>query len=1016
MRDSAASLDGRPSMLTIPRFAAITLFLWLGAFVSSAWSQDLRFHSGTFGTPGASERSAQESRVAGLGRGGARHVLVQFARPLSARERKLWKRAGLRIKSALGGGHYFARVTPRAFGGHDAARLAGLLDVREIELGWKLHPALLGDETPPWTVVALDGDGVPVVVVYVLLHEGAALERGDLLVRRLEGSVLDVLETVNGLVALVPRTRIAELASADEVSWVEPALPRLVEANNSNRALVQADTLQAAPYGLTGSGVGVLLYDAGTARSTHFDFGGRLTPRDLTPMSAHATHVAGTLGGSGVASGGTLKGMAPGVTMESYGYENDSTGVPYYTNPGDLEEDYADAIAFTDVDLANNSLAPNIDGMGLPCTIQGDYGVICSLIDGVVTGSLGAPLTVFFANGNERLGTRCDVEGFPGYYSVSPPATAKNHITVGAVNSNDDSMTIFSGWGPTDDGRLKPTVCAPGCQTSGDFGVSSVSATSNTTYVVNCGTSMATPTACGIAALLLQDYRVQFPGPDPINSTVKAFLAHTAVDGGNAGPDYQFGYGSIRGQSAVDSMRLGNFREATLAEQGANVRWSVTVAPSAPELRLTLAWDDPPAAPNVFDTLVNDLDLVVRDPLGTQHHVWTLDPLDPAAPAVQTGPDRVNNIEQVLVVAPIAGTWTVEVRGHEVAEGPQTFSLVSSHALVDGPFLRISFPAPLPLVLAPGVPTTVTARIEAVGDTLVPGTPTLHVSYDGGPAIELPMGALGGNLFAADLPPPVCTATPEFFVSAEGLASGLASSPDEAPASVHQALVADLTTVFLDDFELDHGWTVVNDPLLLGGAWVRGVPAGDGAGSDPLNDFDGTGGCFVTGNTGSDVDGGPTRLISPTFDLSSGNEFEVSYARWFANDNFDADALLVEISGDGGGSWTPVETVQNGGGWVFTSFLVGDFIAPTNQVQVRFSAADAALDAVQEAAIDAFRIVRRSCTPLPDCNENGIVDADDIASGRSLDLDASDVPDECERSKKLHRTTPPGTAPGVQVP
>ena len=61
-------------------------------------------------------------------------------------------------------------------------------------------------------------------------------------------------------------------------------------------------------------------------------------------------------------------------------------------------------------------------------------------------------------------------------------------------------------------------------------------------------------------------------------------------------------------------------------------------------------------------------------------------------------------------------------------------------------------------------------------------------------------------------------------------------------------------------------------------------------------------------------------------------------------------------------------------------------------------------------------IERRDCADFPDCNFNGIVDADDIASGRSLDVNGNNVPDECIPLTKFKRQGPPGTAPGVQVP
>lgn len=1007
---------------TVPCAFVFVLFLWLALLAPGAHAQGLRWRSG-----GVLERPARAGlarpelerrlREGRPGRSGERHVLVRFENSPSEHERALWSAAGVELGRALGGGAFFAHVRPAAMTGR-IERLAGLTDVREIAPQWKLHPTLLAGETPRWTVVALDASGAPTVAVYVLLHDGVALERGDALLRELGGSTFDLLESVNGLVALLPRARVAELAAADLVAWVEPALPQMegvalpaaallaplaAPLNDSNRAITQANTLQGAPYNLDGSGVTVMVYDGGTARATHVDFGGRLTVRDGSSLGDHPTHVCGTIGGSGAASAGNFRGMAPGVTLESYGLQTDGSGIFLFTNPGDFEDDYDEAINVFGADIANNSIGTNTEfnlDFGFLCSFQGDYGVMCTVIDGVVRGSLGAPMRIVWANGNERGGSVCDIEGHGDYYSTAPPATAKNHITVGALNSNSDTMTSFSSWGPTDDGRLKPDVSAPGCQAGGDGGVTSTFSGSDVAYGVYCGTSMASPTVCGLSALLLEDWRAQIGGPDPLNSTLKVLLAHTAVDLGNAGPDFQFGYGSVRAQSAVDLMRTGQFVEDSLAETGAHVRWSVSVPPATSELRLTLAWDDAPALPNVLDALVNDLDLFVRDPAGTRHHVWTLDPANPSVAAVRTQVDRRNNIEQVLVSSPLAGTWTIEVQGHDVPAGPQSFSLVSSRPLTDVPHVRFSFPSALPTVLAPGVATPVTVRIVGVSDALVGGSPTLHVRYAGAGFLALPMASLGGDLFQATLPPAVCTATPEFYFSAQGATSGLATHPEGAPSEFHSAFVATVTSVFTDDFETNLGWTVTNVSL-TDGPWGRGTPVGGGERCDPVSAFGGSGQCYLTDNVfgNSDVDGGPTRLTSPTLDLSAAGEYVITYARWICSSILDTDSLVVEISNDNGTNWTPVETVTGNAaiaGWVERSIAVAAFVAPTSQVRMRFSATDAGTPSVTEAGLDAFRVERRTCAALPDCNGNGILDSDDVASGRSNDGNGDIVPDECQ--------------------
>jgi len=612
-----------------------------------------------------------------------RHVVVQFDSPVTEGQRQALAQAGLTLLAYLGENAFFAAFSANGVD-TDAVRAdRALVLVEPIRTDWKLHPLLLGPQPPEHAVVGATWERGPIVAAYILFHPDVALDDGAAIVPLHGGVVRDWLETVNGLVIELPAASVASLAADDSVQWIEPALPRFSEWNDSNRARIGANTAQAAPYNLTGAGVTVLVYDGGTARATHQDFGGRLFVRDSSGLSGHATHVSGTVGGSGAASGGLRRGMAPGVTIQSYGFQYDGTGIFLYNNPGDLQADYNQAINTFGADISNNSIGTNTETNGFDCSIQGDYGVTDQLIDNIVRGSLGAPFRIVWADGNERQGSRCDVEGFGDYYSTAPPATAKNHITVGALNSNNDTMTSFSSWGPTDDGRMKPDVSSAGCQSDGDFGVTSCYSGSDTQYASLCGTSMASPTVCGASALLMQDHRAQFGGADMRNSTLKILLAHTAVDLGNAGPDYQFGYGSVRIVPAIDFMRTGNFQENSVG-QGGTVSYTVSVAAGTSQLKVTLAWDDYPGTPNVVPSLINDLDVVVRDPGGTQAFPWTLNPSSPGSAAVRTTRNSRDNIEQVLLSNPVAGTWTVDVVGFNVPQGPQPFSICASPNLSTG--------------------------------------------------------------------------------------------------------------------------------------------------------------------------------------------------------------------------------------------------------------------------------------------------------------------------------------------
>jgi DNA-binding beta-propeller fold protein YncE len=185
-----------------------------------------------------------------------------------------------------------------------------------------------------------------------------------------------------------------------------------------------------------------------------------------------------------------------------------------------------------------------------------------------------------------------------------------------------------------------------------------------------------------------------------------------------------------------------------------------------------------------------------------------------------------------------------------------------------------------------------------------------------------------------------------------------------------------------DDFESDLGWTA-GDPgdTATAGIWTRVDPNGTAA--QPEDDHTpGVGTvCFVTGQGTAgggvgenDVDGGKTTLLSPVYDLSADSDVELSYWRWFSNNagsSPNEDVFVVEISDDGGGSWTTVETVgptgaEVSGGWFLHQFRVADFVTPTTDVVLRFVAEDAGAGSIVEAAVDDLAIVATCCAPPPE--------------------------------------------------
>lgn len=273
--------------------------------------------------------------------------------------------------------------------------------------------------------------------------------------------------------------------------------------------------------------------------------------------------------------------------------------------------------------------------------------------------------------------------------------------------------------------------------------------------------------------------------------------------------------------------------------------------------------------------------------------------------------------------------------------------------------LAITFPNGLPEgYRPPGLEQVIELRIVPGSENYVPGTGFMYYRFDSGSSyIPVPVTPLGGDDYEVEIPATVPGDHPEFYFVAKGDGGSTVYSPPGAPNDVYSYDVYLVEEIFVDNFESDEGWTVLNENVDTG-AWERAVPAGSGGTrGDPPQDSDGSGKCYVTGNgNDEDLDGGPTRLISPVFDLSSGDA-QISYYRWQYNDDGD-DYLVVEISNNAGGTWVQVESVSGAGGWSHHSFNVSDFVSPTSQIQVRFVSSDNPNNSVTESGLDDFRIQR----------------------------------------------------------
>lgn len=287
--------------------------------------------------------------------------------------------------------------------------------------------------------------------------------------------------------------------------------------------------------------------------------------------------------------------------------------------------------------------------------------------------------------------------------------------------------------------------------------------------------------------------------------------------------------------------------------------------------------------------------------------------------------------------------------------------------------LTFAFAGGLPAMIPPGSTQQITVDATGIGGvTPVPGTGELYYSINGQPFQSVPMSDSGPGQYQATLPAmPNCADGIRFYVAAQGNNGSTYNDPPAAPAGYYSAIAAvSLSTLYSNNFESnDSGWTVVNSNLSTG-AWERADPIGTTFGANIAAPFDDAEAgaatfCMVTenGNPGasvgaSDVDGGPTDLISPPMDFLGTDGF-ISYQRWFYSSG--ADVLEVAVSGNGV-NWVTVETLDGDNNeWVLNQFRVGDYITPTGNVQVRFRTEDALPGSIVEAGIDVFRAETFNC-------------------------------------------------------
>lgn len=404
---------------------------------------------------------------------------------------------------------------------------------------------------------------------------------------------------------------------------------------NLDPSVNEISALNARFPGIDGKEVTMSLKE-GMFDTDDLDLLGKYVPGKVNTigLTNHATTMATLISGHG---NSFIKGL--GVAPESRLSSSD------FTN---LLPDELNTFKTLKVNIQNHSYGTDLESM---------YGIEAAAYDKQVYES--ENLIHVFSAGNK--GTNTPGSGI--YKDIENRANltgnfkqAKNILVIGGIN-RENITEILSSKGPAYDGRVKPDLVALG----------------------EDGTSGAAALTSGVIALFEQQYQLLF-GKLPSSALVRSILINSADDLGIPQVDYIYGFGKMNALQSLNTLVENRYQTGTVSDQQ-EFSFPIQVPANQKELKVTLVWNDPPAAINSPQSIVNHLDLSLQTPAGETILPWVLSTyphIDSLSRPAVRKTDNINTVQQLSLDNLIPGSYTVHIKGRKVLQAKQDFAIAYS--------------------------------------------------------------------------------------------------------------------------------------------------------------------------------------------------------------------------------------------------------------------------------------------------------------------------------------------------